>query len=86
MKEIILWHLRLGHPNYTYPKMLFPSFFKNKNTSDFQCEVCELAKHHYNYFSPQVYEKSSPFSLVQCDAWGGGEREGGLSGENNFRC
>ena len=48
--EIRLWHWRLGHPNYPYLKRLFPSLFKNINLSQFNCEVCELAKHQRSVF------------------------------------
>ena len=41
---IMRWHYRLGHPNFKYLKLLFPSLFENKSMSDFQCEVCEFAK------------------------------------------
>ena len=37
--EIMRWHSRLGHPNFKYLKLLFPSLFKNKRMSDFHCEV-----------------------------------------------
>lgn len=37
-KEIILPHLRTGHPSFTYRKILFPLLFKNKNALDFQYE------------------------------------------------
>ena len=38
--EIMLWNLRLGHPSFTYLKMLFPSLLKNKDVLDFKCETC----------------------------------------------
>ena len=33
---IMLWHYRLGHPNFVYLKKLFPQLF-NKNSKDFHC-------------------------------------------------
>ena len=30
-QEIMLWHYRLGHPNFLYSKHLFPDFSRNKN-------------------------------------------------------
>ena len=44
--ELLLWHKRMGHPSFQYLKHLFPSLCSNKVSWDFQCEVCELAKHH----------------------------------------
>ena len=44
--ELLLWHKKMGHPSFQYLKYLFPSLYSNKASWDFQCEVCELAKHH----------------------------------------
>lgn len=68
--DIMLWHYRLGHPNFVYLNKLFPSLFKNKNISDFQCEICQLAKHHRAIFSSQPYKPSRPFFLIHSDLWG----------------
>ena len=68
--EIMLWHYRLDHPSFQYLKHLFPSLFKNKNPSSFQCEFCELAKHHRTSFPLQPYRLSKPFSLIHSDVWG----------------
>lgn len=38
--EVVLWHFRLGHPNFMYLEKLFPLLFKNKSPSSFQCEIC----------------------------------------------
>ena len=51
--NVMIWHYRLGHPNFHYLKHLFPNLFKNKSPSSFQCEVCELAKHHRSFFPPK---------------------------------
>ena len=68
--EIMLWHYRLDHPSFQYLKHLFPSLFKNKDPSSFQCEFCELAKHHRTSFPLQPYRLSKPFSLIHSDVWG----------------
>ena len=41
---IMLWHYRLGHPNFVYLKKLFPSLV-NKDSMNLQCEVCQFSKH-----------------------------------------
>ena len=68
--EIMLWHFRLGHPSFQYLKQLLPKLFMNKNAFSFQCEVCELAKHHRAVFLPQPYQKSKPFTMIHSDVWG----------------
>ena len=68
--EILLWHHRLGHPSFSYLKLLFPKLFLNKQNSDFQCESCELAKHHRTSFFPQTHKKSAPFTMIHSDVWG----------------
>ena len=64
LDEIRLWHWRLGQPNFPYLKRLFPSLFKNINMSQFNCEVCELAKHQRFVFRAHPYKKSAPFILI----------------------
>lgn len=68
--DIMLWHFRLGHPNFSYLKRLLPSLFINKNPKLFKCEVCQMAKHTRNTYSPRSYKPSHPFSLVYGDIWG----------------
>ena len=41
----MLWHYRLGHPNFMYLEKLVPSLFTNKNSESFKCEVCQFSKH-----------------------------------------
>ncbi|KAL5840582.1 hypothetical protein ACOSQ4_013190 [Xanthoceras sorbifolium] len=67
---IMLWHFRLGHPNFMYLEKLFPNLFINKNASQFQCEVCHLSKHTRSSYPTQSYKISSPLSLVHSDVWG----------------
>ena len=68
--EIMRWHCRLGHPNFKYLKLLFPSLFENKRMSDFHCEVCEFAKHHQVSYPLKDYTPTSPFTLMHSDVWG----------------
>ncbi|KAI3788025.1 hypothetical protein L2E82_00620 [Cichorium intybus] len=67
--KIMLWHNRLGHPNFMYLKKLFPDLF-NKNVRNLECEVCQLAKHTRSSYSPVPYKPSSPFHLIHSDVWG----------------
>ena len=67
--EIMLWHFRLGHPNFQYLKHLFPNLFSNKDHFSFQCKVCELAKHHRASFPLQSYKPSELFSIIHNDLW-----------------
>lgn len=67
---IMLWHYRLGHPNFMYLKKLFPSLFINKNARLYQCETCQFAKHTRTTYSPRPYKPTTPFSLIHGDIWG----------------
>ena len=64
------WHRRLDHPSFSYLKQLSPSLFKNKNPLMFQCEVCQLFKHHHVYFPTRPYKESRTFALINTDIWG----------------
>ena len=45
-ETILLWHRRLGHPNFSYLKYLYPNLFKGIDCSTFHCEACIFAKNH----------------------------------------
>jgi hypothetical protein len=68
--NVMLWHLRLGHPSFRYLKYLFPKLFHNKDLYLFNCEACEFAKHHRSSFQIQPYKPSKPFSVIHSDVWG----------------
>ena len=68
--EIMLWHFRLGHPNFVYLAKLFPALFVNKDVHSFQCEICQLAKHTRTSFPRLLYRSSRPFALIHSDIWG----------------
>ncbi|XP_073119427.1 uncharacterized protein [Henckelia pumila] len=68
--DIMLWHYRLGHPNFMYLKKLFPSLFINKNSNEFTCEICQFAKHVRNSYQALPYKESQPFALIHSDVWG----------------
>jgi len=69
-RDVMMWHRRLGHPNFHYLKRLFPGLFINKDPKKFHCEICQLAKHTRASFPAKPYNESSPFSLVHSDVWG----------------
>jgi len=52
----MVWHLRLGHPNFKYLSSLFPKLFVEQDLSSLQYEVCEFSKHHRNSFPIQSYK------------------------------
>lgn len=67
--DVRLWHYRLGHPNFLYLKRLLPSLF-NKDSINFQCEVCQLSKHTRSSYPLQSYKSSHPFHMIHSDIWG----------------
>lgn len=68
--NIWLWHRRLGHASFGYLKKLFPSLLVKVDVSNFQCDVCELAKSHRASF-PLILNKSPiPFMIIHSDVWG----------------
>ena len=66
-REIMLWHHRLGHPNFLYLKRLLPSLFKHEDSVSFTCDICQFAKHTRVPFSPKPYTPSMPFTLIHND-------------------
>lgn len=68
--QVMLWHYRLGHPNFAYMEKLFPHLFINKNSNFYQCEICQLAKHTRHVYSSLQYKPSHPFSVIHSDIWG----------------
>ena len=69
-EQIMLWHLRLGHPSFPYLKHLFPNLFKGLDCSSLYCESCCLSKSHRNTYLPKPYVSSKPFYLIHSDVWG----------------
>ena len=66
-REIMLWHHRLGHPNFSYLKRLLPSLFKHEDSVSFTCDICQFAKHTWVPFSPKPYTPSMSFTLIHSD-------------------
>ncbi|KAL4022749.1 hypothetical protein IC575_016494 [Cucumis melo] len=68
--DFMLWHFRLGHPNFTYMKYLFPHLFPKIDVSSLSCDVCIRAKQHRVSFPSQPYKPTQPFTLIHSDVWG----------------
>jgi len=68
--DIMLWHQRLGHPCFSYMKVLYPNLFVNKENFSFQCEHCVLSKQSRVNYPPHIYKPSRPFQLIHSDIWG----------------
>ncbi|KAL0548477.1 hypothetical protein IC582_012930 [Cucumis melo] len=66
----MLWHFRLGHPNFTYMQYLFPHLFSKLDVSSLSCDVCIRAKQHRVSFPSQPYKPTQPFNLIHSDVWG----------------
>ena len=43
VSDVMLWHYRLGHPNFMYLDKLFPSLFINKDLKFFNCSLPYLS-------------------------------------------
>jgi hypothetical protein len=65
--EVLLWHYHLGHPNFMYLERLFPSFFSNKSSQSFKCEICQLSKHVRSSYPTISYKPSHPFVMIHSD-------------------
>jgi uncharacterized membrane protein YgcG len=75
------WHCRLGHPSSLNLQKLVPSL---SDFSSFNCETCELSKHHRATFKLRNDEPClHPFELVHSDVWGPA-RTTGLCGARYF--
>jgi transposase InsO family protein len=62
------WHCRLGHPSSVNLKHLVPTL---PTFSNFNCETCELSKHHRATFKLRIDDPClHPFELVHSDIWG----------------
>ena len=57
-------------PVLHYLKHLFPDLFSQVQLSDFQCEICTLAKSHRVPYPMQLNKRDIPFSLIHSDVWG----------------
>ena len=60
--QVMLWHFRLGHPNFAYVEKLFLYLFIIKKSSVYQCEICQFTKHTRKVY-PSLQYKPSHLSL-----------------------
>lgn len=58
-EQVMLWHLRLGHPNFFYLKYLFPNLFKGVDCSLFIVKVASLQKVIIPIFPPNLTHPQS---------------------------
>lgn len=68
--QIWLHHLWLGHPSFSVLKTMFALLFQGLDINDFQCDVCQLAKHHRVSFPLYNTKSSTSFCLIHTDVWG----------------
>jgi len=68
--QIWLQHRRLGHPQFSTLKFLFPVLYTKVSAESFHCDVCQFAKHHQTTFLPNGNKSSKPFDLIHSDVWG----------------
>lgn len=66
--DIMLWHLRLGHPSFKYLKDLIPKLFVKEYILIFQCEVCEFSNN--TVFFQNKHKLSKTFSVTSSDISG----------------
>ncbi|KAL0556911.1 hypothetical protein IC582_005428 [Cucumis melo] len=69
-QDCMLWHFRLGHPNFTYMQYLFPHLFSKLDVFSLSCDVCIRTKQHRVSFPSQPYKPTQPFTLIHSDVWG----------------
>ncbi len=70
VKEIWLWHRRMGHPSFGVMKKSMPSLFFGIKESSLHCETCVFAKSHKSSYSPSFSSSFAPFELIHSDVWG----------------
>nr|KYP62605.1 Retrovirus-related Pol polyprotein from transposon TNT 1-94 [Cajanus cajan] len=67
--QIWLHHKRLGHPSFNLLKSLFPHLFTKESVESFNCDICQLSKHHRASYPISNKKSTSPFDLIHSDAW-----------------
>ncbi|XP_052729487.1 uncharacterized protein LOC108329231 isoform X9 [Vigna angularis] len=67
--QIWLHHQRLGHPSFSLIKSLFPHLFTKESVESFNCDICQLSKHHRASYPISNKKSISPFDLIHSDVW-----------------
>lgn len=67
--QIWMCNRRFGHAFFGYIKHLFLTIFSNCNLTDFQYDVCILAKNHRASYSLSSNKMTEPFALIHLDVW-----------------
>nr|KYP51610.1 Retrovirus-related Pol polyprotein from transposon TNT 1-94 [Cajanus cajan] len=65
--QIWLHHKRLGHPSFNLIKSLFPHLFTRESIESFNCDICQLSKHHCASYPISNIKSTSPFDLIHSD-------------------
>nr|KYP41833.1 Retrovirus-related Pol polyprotein from transposon TNT 1-94 [Cajanus cajan] len=68
--QIWLHHKRLGHPSFNLLKSLFPHLFTKESVESFNCDICQLSKHHRASYPISNKKNTFPFDLFHSDVWG----------------
>lgn len=64
---ILLWHRRLGHPNFLYLKRVKPDLFHGIPLNCLKCETCLYGKQVKAQYLAKLYEARRPFNLIHSD-------------------
>lgn len=67
---LLLWHRRLGHPNFLYLKKLKPDLFHDIPVDVLKCETCLYGRQARAQYPSKSYAESKPFNLIHSDIWG----------------
>ena len=71
LREVWLWHRRLGHNFFVVMKQSMHSLFIGVDESVLHCETYVLGKSHRSTYSPRKSVKSViPFELIHSHVWG----------------
>lgn len=64
IRQIWLWHRRLGHLSFRYLRHLFPDLFSNVEISELTYDTCILAKSHRLTYPLSMNKSDTPFALI----------------------
>nr|KYP72091.1 Retrovirus-related Pol polyprotein from transposon TNT 1-94 [Cajanus cajan] len=67
--QIWLHHKRLGHLSFNLMKSLFSHLFTRESVESFNCDICQLSKHHRASYPISNRKSTSPFDLIHSDIW-----------------